>query len=317
MWWTSTSRQILQRQAGDGAPVVLPFQEVSLQFACVRHELVRNKASYPPLFPVLRQPRVQGTVRPLDLLKAEPVEARVGQQRDQFARRGVRRGHRESLAVDPREPAVGFAPLSSFRSGGSPIYRTSAASSWSTDWNTCGTVVGPVMIAEAANDRIGLLNLDADRESAVAEQPRQRVEVLPDRGSTRTHQELRRRQSFELTADEVKAFRVTDDPCFLIAQAKPPCCEELSQLGEDDPFELPSRTGQDHEVIGVANQPQVAEVRILAECRVGPCSLVVDDQSQGPPASVGIRPVNLRWFDAVGLAGLAAALADCSRRSPA
>ena len=75
----------------------------------------------------------------------------------------------------------------------------------------------------------------------------QRVEVLPDRGSTRAHQEFRRRESFELSADEVEAFRITNNPCFLRAEPQPPSCEELSQLGEDDRFELPSRTGQHHE----------------------------------------------------------------------
>ena len=96
--------------------------------------------------------------------------------------------------------------------------------------------------------------------------------MIPNRRSTRSHQELRRRESFELTAHEVKAFRITYNPCFLFAQAKPPCSEEFSQLGEDDRFELPSRTGQYHEVIGVANQPQITEVPILSESRAGPCS---------------------------------------------
>jgi hypothetical protein len=89
----------------------------------------------------------------------------------------------------------------------------------------------------------------------------------------RTHQELRWREPFEPSANEVKALRITYDPCFLITEAKPPCREEFSQLGEDDRFELPSRTGQHHEVIGVANQPQVPEFRIFS---VRPVKAVLD-----------------------------------------
>jgi hypothetical protein len=99
-------------------------------------------------------------------------------------------------------------------------------------------MVGPIVIAEAANNRIGLLDLDTDREGMVAEQSRQRVEVLPNRWTTRAHPELRRAQPFEGSADEVKTVRITYDPRFLFAQTKPPSREEFSQLGEDDRFEL-------------------------------------------------------------------------------
>ena len=116
------------------------------------------------------------------------------------------------------------------------------------------------MIAEAANDRVGLLNLDADGRARLRNNARQGVQVLADRWPARTDQELRGRQPFELSAHEVKAFRVAYDLGFLFAQAKPPCCEKVSQLGEDDLFELPPRTGQDHEVIRIANQPQVSEL---------------------------------------------------------
>ena len=97
-------------------------------------------------------------------------------------------------------------------------------------------MVGPVVVAEAADDRVGLLDLDADREGAVAEQSGERVEVLPDRGSARAHQELLRREPSEVTAQEVEALGVPDDPGLLFAQAEPPRREELPHHGEDDPF---------------------------------------------------------------------------------
>jgi hypothetical protein len=111
------------------------------------------------------------------------------------------------------------------------------------------------MIAEAANHRIGLLNLLPDRESVVAEQLGQGFPVLPNRRATRSHQEFRRRQSLELPPDKVKALRVMHNSRFLRTKPQSPSCEEHSQLGEDDRFELLPRTGQDHEVIGLANQP--------------------------------------------------------------
>ena len=46
-------------------------------------------------------------------------------------------------------------------------------------------VVGPEVFAEATNDRVGLLDLDSDRQGVISEQSRQRVEVSPDRGPTR------------------------------------------------------------------------------------------------------------------------------------
>ena len=71
------------------------------------------------------------------------------------------------------------------------------------------------MIAEAANNRIGLLNLLPDRESVVAEQLGQGFQVLPNRRAMRSHQEFHRRKSLELSADKVKALRVLHNSCFL------------------------------------------------------------------------------------------------------
>lgn len=97
--------RILQRQPGDGAAVLLPFQEVTLEPACFRQG-ASKQGLRSPFLPVRRQPGVEGTVRPFDLMVAQPVETRMGQQRDQSARRSVRRGHVESLAVDPRVAVV-------------------------------------------------------------------------------------------------------------------------------------------------------------------------------------------------------------------
>src|ERR1051325_3817403 len=103
--------------------------------------------------------------------------------------------------------------------------------------------------------------------------------MLANRRSTRSHQELRGREPFELTTDEVKTFHITDDSCFLRAKAKPPRFEKRSQLGEDDRFELPSRTGQHHEVIGVANQPQITQLPISPGWCGGPYLLVILDKA--------------------------------------
>jgi hypothetical protein len=62
----------------------------------------------------------------------------------------------------------------------------------------------------------------------IAEDVEQRVHVIPYRTPTRTHHELRGREPLELSTHEVKAFRITYDPCFLFAQTKPPCLEEFS-----------------------------------------------------------------------------------------
>ena len=94
-----------------------------------------------------------------------------------------------------------------------------------------------------------------------------------------------------MTAHEVEAFRRTHDPGLLLAQAEPPGGEELPQPGQDDPFELPARTGQDHEVVGIADQPQVTQAGVLPVPWWGPPALVVLDQAQRPPGPVGIRPV--------------------------
>jgi hypothetical protein len=75
----------------------------------------------------------------------------------------------------------------------------------------------------------------------VAEQGEQRIPVRPHRPAARAHQELRRAQPLELPADEVKPLRVTNDPRLLVTQPKSPRCQELPQLGEDDPFELSPR----------------------------------------------------------------------------
>jgi hypothetical protein len=42
------------------------------------------------------------------------------------------------------------------------------------------------------------------------------------------YQELRRRQPFEGSADEVKTIRITYDPRLFVAQAEPPRCQEFS-----------------------------------------------------------------------------------------
>src|SRR5262249_5755929 len=110
-----------------------------------------------------------------------------------------------------------------------------------------------IVVAEAADDRIGLLNLNGDRESTIAEQLRQCIQVFPYRGLTRTYPELRWREAFEMTAHEVKPFRGTYNFCFLFTQAETPSCQEVAQPGEDDSFQLPAGTSQDHEVVGVAN----------------------------------------------------------------
>ena len=237
--------RILQGQTGDGAPVMLTLQKMHPAFAYLSHRSAKQ-GLFSPLLPVWRQSRVQGTIRPLNLLKAEPVEAGVGKESHQFARRSVRRRHREFLSIHQRELAVCFGrghlsapPAHPFteRPHG-PVVQPPEHGR---------TVVGAIMIAEAANDRIGLLNLLPDRENVVAEQLGQGFQVLPNRRATRSHQEFRRRKSLELSPDKVKALRVMHNSCFLRAQPQPPRCEEHSQLGEDDRFELPPRTGQDHE----------------------------------------------------------------------
>src|SRR4051794_26011203 len=68
----------------------------------------KKEGSCSPFVPVRLQTRIEGTVGPFHLLMAKPVETRMGQQRDHFALRGVLRGHRELLAVDPREAAIGL-----------------------------------------------------------------------------------------------------------------------------------------------------------------------------------------------------------------
>ena len=78
-------------------------------------------------------------------------------------------------------------------------------------------MIGAIVVTEAANNRIGLLDLHTDREGMVAEQPRQRIKVFPNRLPTRSHQELRGSQPFEGSANEVKTIRITYYPCFLFA----------------------------------------------------------------------------------------------------
>ena len=45
---------------------------------------------------------------------------------------------------------------------------------------------------------------------------------------------------------------------------------------------------QDHEVVGVTDQPEVAESRILSVPWFGPLTPVAGDQSQRPPAPVRV-----------------------------
>lgn len=106
-----------------------------------------------------------------------------------------------------------------------------------------------------------------------------------------------------MTAHEVEALPVTHNSCLLFTQAEPPGGEKLPQSGEDDSFELPARTGQDHEVVGVTDQPEVAESRILSVPWFGPLTPVVGDQSQRPPAPVRVGPVDLRRQASVRRAG--------------
>ena len=99
---------LLKRQPGDGTSVLLTIElthSIWLQI-CISSS---KQGIRTPVFPVLMQSRIEGAVRALDLLKAESVELGMGQERDQFARRSVRRRHGVFLSVHHRETAIGFA----------------------------------------------------------------------------------------------------------------------------------------------------------------------------------------------------------------
>jgi len=64
--------------------VLLTTQQVPPALVAIGYETAKQGA-FPPLLPVIRQPRVERTVRPLDLLMPDPVEPRVSQQCDQLA----------------------------------------------------------------------------------------------------------------------------------------------------------------------------------------------------------------------------------------
>ncbi len=103
-------RRFIQRHSGDGASVILPLEKMRPPLACVGDGSA-EQGLFPPLIPVFRQPWAKGTVRPFDLIEAEPVEALVGKESDPVARRSVRRGHREFLSIHPRQVVVGSPAL--------------------------------------------------------------------------------------------------------------------------------------------------------------------------------------------------------------
>ena len=161
-------RRLLQRQSGDGAPGLLTLEKMHSSLLHVRTSSSKQGVCTPVL-PVLVQPRVERAVRALDLLEAESVEPGVGQERNHLALRGVRRGHREFLSVHPRESVIGFAGRHLAAPSAHPFAKR-PQSPVGQPTEHLERVVGPVMVAEAANDRIGLLNLDTDGEGVVAEQ---------------------------------------------------------------------------------------------------------------------------------------------------
>ena len=155
-----------------------------------------------------------------DVLKnavPDTVETRVGQQRDQLALRGVRRGHAEPVAIDPRESVVGLTRRHPVAPPSHP-FTERPQRPVPQALERAATVVGSEVIAEAADDRVGSPNLMSDRDGAVAEQGEQRIPMRPHRPAARTHLEFRRIQPLELPADEVEPLRVTDDPRLLVTQ---------------------------------------------------------------------------------------------------
>ena len=182
-------RRFFQRHAGDGAPVILPLEKMRPPLECVGDGSA-EQGLFPPLIPVIRQPRVEGTIGPFDLAEAEPVETVVRKESDPFARRSVRRGHRELLSVHPRELVVGFAGCHFSAAPAHPLAeRPHGPVGQPTEHERA--VVGTIVIAEASDDPIGFLNLHTDREGVVAEQFEQGIQVLADRRSTRSHEEPR------------------------------------------------------------------------------------------------------------------------------
>ena len=99
---------LLKRQPGDGTSGLLTIEltySIWLQIC----KSSSKQGIRTPVFPVFLQSWIEGAVRSLDLLKAESVELGMGQERDQFARRSVRRRHGVFLSVHPRETIIGFA----------------------------------------------------------------------------------------------------------------------------------------------------------------------------------------------------------------
>ncbi len=147
---------------------MLAFEEIHPQFASIGNGSAKH-GLYSSLLPIFRDPWVEWAVSPFDLLEAESVEARVGKESHEFALRSVRRGHHEFLTIHQRELAIGL--------GRCHLSATSADPFTERPQRPVGeplehgrTVVGAIMVAEAANNRIGLLNLQSDRESMVAEE---------------------------------------------------------------------------------------------------------------------------------------------------
>lgn len=105
----------------------------------------------------------------LDLLVAKSVEARVEKERYQLARWSVRRGHREFPSVHPREFAEGFGKCHRSAATAHPFTERPQGPVGEPTEHCC-TVVGAIVITEAANDRVGFLNLLADREGVIAKQ---------------------------------------------------------------------------------------------------------------------------------------------------
>ena len=81
----------------------------------------------------------------------------------------VRRGHREFQSVHPRESVVGFAGRHLAAPSAHPFAKRPQRPVGQPTEHF-GRMVGPIVVTEAANDRIGLLNLDTDGEGVVAEQ---------------------------------------------------------------------------------------------------------------------------------------------------
>ena len=138
--------QILERQSGDGTLVVLPFQKIQLASTGIRQGSAKERSS-PPFFPIRGQPGIKGTVRPLNLLKAESGETRVSQEGHQFALRSVRRRHREFLVVDSGEAVIGLSGRDLSAPATGPFAeRPQCPVGEPTEGP--GTVVGAVVIAE-------------------------------------------------------------------------------------------------------------------------------------------------------------------------